>query len=344
MPAATPFTATVLRRYEDFLALEAEWRELFEAAEQPSTYRRHRWLRLGWELVWRSPFNRLRIILIRDASGQLVMAGAFVIYFYRLVPTVTFLNSGTPQSEDVLWRPSPDTAAQAGLLLDTLVRVSGLAPMLRVLRIRDDSPFKTAAISRGLRHRTKETLACPYLRLGDHPDYESYFASLSQNIKVDHRRRLRRLDEMPGFAYRHETGEAAREALRWSFDTKREWLVERKRSASWLESGQIDRYLLAYLEGSDDVPETWVATFRVGDRIIASTVSFIERDQVIFSKIAHDPDYGKHSPGRTLTLREIEQAFGRGLAEFDFGQGTVEWKRRLTGTERLVTSERIRLR
>lgn len=344
MPAAAPFTATVLRRYEDFLALEAEWRALFDAAERPSTYQRHRWLRLGWELAWRSPLNRLRVILIRDASGQLVMAGAFVIYFYRLVPTVAFLNSGTPQSEDVLWRPSPDTAAQAALLLDTLVGVSGLAPMLRVLRIRDDSPFKAAAISRGLRRTVKEKLASPYLRLGDHPDYESYFETLSHNIRVDHRRRLRRLDEMPGFAYRHETGEAAREALRWSFDTKREWLIKRGRSARWLTNGQIDRFLLAYLDGSDDVPETWVATFRVGDRIIASTISFIERDQVIFCKIAHDPDYGKHSPGRTLTLREIEQAYGRGLAEFDFGQGTVEWKRRLTNSERLVTSERIWLK
>ena len=37
----------------------------------------------------------------------------------------------------------------------------------------------------------KEKLASPYLRLGDHPDYESYFKTLSHNIRVDHRRRLR---------------------------------------------------------------------------------------------------------------------------------------------------------
>jgi len=339
--ATPPFTATVLRRHEDFLALEPEWRALFEASERPLTYQRHRWLRLCWELVWRRPWNRLRIILIRDSAGTLVMAGIFVIYFYRLVPTVEFLNSRMPQTEDLLWRPSPDTAAQAGLLLDTLAKSVGVAPMLRVLRLRDDSPLKAAVIARGLRRRIKEELASPYLPLSRHPDFESYFATLSHNIRVDHRRRLRRLGEMPGFSYRHDTGDTALEAMRWAFDTKREWLVQRQHTAKWLSSGLVDRFMTAYLDAADDVPETWFASLRIGDRIIASTICFIERDLVMFFKIAHDPDYGKQSPGRTLTLNEIEHAYGRGLAEFDFGQGTIEWKRRLTDAERLVTSERI---
>jgi len=342
--AAPPFTATVLRRYADFLALEAEWRELFAAAERPLTSLRHRWLRLSWELVWRRPFNRLRVVLIRDAEGRLVMAGAFVIHFYRLVPTAGFLTSGIPQYEELLWRPSPHTAAQATLLLETLARATGVAPMLRVLRLRADSPLHAAVEARGHTRRVRIRMPSPFLRLGDRHDYESYFASLSQNIKVDHRRRLRRLAELPGFSYTHDTGEPARAAIRWSFDTKRKWLVRRGLTAKWLSSGLVDRFLLAYLEGADDVPETWVATFRLGDRIIASTISFVERDLVTFSKIAHDPDYGKHSPGRTLALNEIAHAYGRGLAEFDFGPGTVEWKRRLTGTERLLTSERLWLR
>lgn len=339
-----PYTATVLRRFADLVALEAEWRELYAAAERPFTWQRHRWLRLSWELVWRSPLNRLRIILIRDRAGTLVMAGVFVLYFYRLVPTVEFLGSGTPQCDDVLWRPSTDTAAQAELLLDTLIRHRGGAPMLRVLRIRDDSPLRAAAIARGLRRQVKEELASPYVRLADYLDFETYFASLSHNIRVDHRRRLRRLSEMPGFSYTHDSGEAAREAMRWSFDTKREWLAKRQRRAPWLVSGLVDRFVAAFLDGEDDVPETWIATMRVGDHIVANASTFIERDVAIYFKIAHDPDYGKHSPGRTLTLNEIEHAFGRGMTEFDLGQGTVEWKRRLTGVERIVTSERIWLR
>lgn len=350
MPVATeaatgaPYTATVLHRYADFLALESEWRELYAAAERPFTWQRHRWLRLSWELVWRRPFNRLRVILIRDRAGRVVMAGAFVLYFYRLVPTIEFLGSGTPQCDDVLWRPAPDVAAQAALLLDTLVRHRGGAPMLRVLRIRDDSPLRAAAIARGLRRKVKEELAAPYVRLGDYPDFDTWFAGLSHNIRVDHRRRLRRLAEMPGFSYTHDAGEAAREAVRWSFDTKREWLARRRRRAPWLVSGLVDRFVAAFLDGEDDVPETWIATMRVGAHIVANSATFIERNVAIFSQIAHDPDYGKHSPGRTLTLNEIEHAFGRGITEFDLGQGTVEWKRRLTPHQRIVTSERIWLR
>lgn len=339
-----PYTATVLRRYEEFRALEPEWRQLFADAERPATWLRHRWLRVCWEQVWRRPFNRLRVILIRDAAGRLVMAGAFVLYFYRLIPTVEFLNSRTPQSEDVLWRPSPDTAAQAALLLETLIAHTGMAPMLRVLRIRDDSPLLAAAIARGLRRRVREKVGSPFIRLRDYADYDAWFAGLSHNIRVDHRRRLRRLGEMPGFTYTHDTGDAAREALRWSFDRKREWLVRRQRRAPWLTSGLVDRFTIAFLDADDDVPETWVATMRVGERIIASSTVYIERDTAFYSKIAHDPAFGKHSPGRTLTISEIQAVFARGLREFDLEQGTVEWKRRLTGAERVVTSERIWLR
>src|SRR5690606_10595786 len=59
--SGAPYTATVLHRFADFLALEPEWRELHAAAERPFTWQRHRWLRLSWELVWRRPLNRLRI-------------------------------------------------------------------------------------------------------------------------------------------------------------------------------------------------------------------------------------------------------------------------------------------
>ena len=59
-----------------------------------------------------------------------------------IAPRAFLIASG---SEDVLWRPSPDTAAQADLLLGALIRNTGIAPMLRVLRFRD-SPLKAAAM------------------------------------------------------------------------------------------------------------------------------------------------------------------------------------------------------
>jgi CelD/BcsL family acetyltransferase involved in cellulose biosynthesis len=347
MPAAPdqPFSVTVLSRYEEFVAIESEWRELFAAAERPAPYQRHRWLRLSWEMVWARPLNRLRVILVRDRSGALLMAGAFVIYLYRLVPTVEFLNSRMPQSEDVLWRPSPDTAAQADLLLETLIRHSGLAPMLRVLHLRDDSPLKSAVLVRGLRRNIREVFSSPYVEIGGYRDFDHYFSTRSQNLVADHRRRMRRLKERPDFSYTHVTGAQAEAAINWQLDTKRDWLAERGRTAKWLSSGHIDRFLRRLLAGGDDdLPEIWVGTFRFGDAIVSTSISLVERDVAYFFKIAHDPEYAKQSPGRTLTLNEIEYAFARGMREFDMGQGATEWKRRLSTTERIVTSERIWLR
>jgi CelD/BcsL family acetyltransferase involved in cellulose biosynthesis len=344
LPSPPAHSATVLRRYADFLALEPEWRELFAAAERPMPYLRHRWLRLSWEMLWRRPFNRLRVVLIRDRTGALVMAGAFVIRFYRLVPTVEFLHAGVPQYGELLWRPSPETAAQAALLLDTLLRSTRFAPVLRALQLRDDSPLKAAILARGLRSRVRRSQAAAFVPLRHYRDFEHYLSTLPGKLRPDHRRQLRHLAELPGFGYQHETGAAAAAAIRWSLDTKRKWLAERGYVAGWLSGGLVDRFLARFLAGSDDVPECWVGTLRVGGSIIATSISFIERDTVYFSKIAHDPAFGRYSPGRTLTLNEIGHAFARHMAEFDMGRGTIAWKRRLTPAERLVTSERIRLR
>jgi|GEM_PF-5482653 len=340
--AADGLTVTVLRSLRDFMTIEAEWRELFAAAAYPTPFLRHRWLRLSWELRARRFPNRLRVILVRE-HGRLVMAGAFVLGTRRLKPQFEFLASGTPQYHDLLWRHSDNTARQAELLLEVLLTETPLQAKLATRYLRDISPLRPAMRSAGLEQRVLHEWPCAFVALDADPSFDAYLATLSSNLRLDHQRRLRRYADA-GFVYALERGVAAREVVQWCFDSKRRWLERTNQEADWLESGHVDRFFASFLDGEDDVPETWVASLRSAGQLMAASITFIERDAAFFSKITHDPAFNQHSPGRTLTLLLIEAAFRRGLREFDLGVGALEWKQRLRPVVRTSTIESIRLK
>lgn len=335
-------TVTVLRSFGAFCAIEAEWRELFAAAAHPTPFLRHRWLRLSWSLRWRHFPNRLRVILVRQ-RGVLMMAGAFVLGQRRLKPQFEFLASGTPQYHDLLWRPSDSTELQAELLLDALLQATVLQAKIATRYLRDLSPLRAAIRSAGLEQRVLLEWPSPYVALAEYADFPSYLGALSSSLRSDHQRRLRRFADT-GVVYTKETGAAASEVVQWCFDSKRSWLDRTRQEADWLRNGYVDRFFAAFIEAGEDVPETWVASLRSEGRILAAALVFIERDAAFFSKIAHDPEFASHSPGRTLTLLLIESAFQRRLAEFDLGVGALEWKQRLRPTMRTSTIESIRLK
>jgi CelD/BcsL family acetyltransferase involved in cellulose biosynthesis len=336
-PTAPDASVEVLRGFQSFIALEPEWRALFADAVRPRFSLSYSWLKLCWTLVRRRFPNRLRLVLVREA-GELVMAGAFVLGFRRITPTVTFLTSGMPQHEDVLWRPTPRTAAHASLLLDALRRELRVPHRLRFERLATDSPFHAALSKLAARRRSINPPPLHVLRIDDYAGYAGYFASLTPKLRDDHQRRLRRLAEMDGFWTGIETGARRLEALAWLFDTKRHWLEEKGEEAGWLSSGMVDRFFAAML-ADPDAPEFWVMSMRLGD-IVAAAIVMLERESAVFLKIGHDPAFSKQSPGRTLTLKMIETVFERGLRELDLGQ-SYPWKERLNPSLRPVAAERV---
>jgi len=338
---APPVEVTVLRRYDDFLAIEAEWQALFAAGQTPWPYLRHSWLRACWEFA-RWPLDRLRVILVRE-GGTLVMGGVFVIGFHRLTPVVRFLGSGLPQVEDLLWRPSPDIAAQAEALLTALRGECRLPRILRTVTLPATSPLLAATRAQGLRHRDNTGRPSYHVPLATFPDYPTYLRSTGHSLRLDHGRRVRRLAELGAVEYRQERGAEGLAALPWLFDTKRAWLEERQYHAPWLKRRYIDQFF-ARLLAWPDAPPWWLATLRLDGRIIAASLCFSERGLWVFSKLAHDPAEGRFSPGRTVTMMMLETAFAAGgVTTVDLGATGNNWKPRIaTGRDRLL-AERIRL-
>lgn len=342
MNATDGFTTEVVRDLPSFLALRDEWEDLRMRARFATVFLSHKWLRLSWDQHWRSFPNQLRIVLVRD-RGRLVMAGAFVVFLFRGWPAVHFLDSGSPQFDDVLYAASDDTVAQAGHLLVGLRRSLPLPLTLRARRLRDDSPLLAAAEALGWRIRTRQLTIAATLDLRDHADLDAYVQSLSKKTRSGYRRHLRQLMELDRFDFRQETGEDRFIALKWLLERKREWLDRKGLSGEWLRSGSFDRFIDALLHG-DDVPPFWVLTLRTGERIIAAKLCFIERETLNYSKITQDPEFDRLSPGFTANVLMIGEAISAGLSRIDLGHGNFDTKSRLTKRTYAVMAARIEMR
>lgn len=342
MTTDADLTTEVLSDLPAFLAVRDEWEDLRARARFAAVSLSHKWLRLGWELHWRRFPNQLRIVLVRD-RGQLVMAGAFVVYLFNGWPAVHFLDSGSPQSNDILYVESDEATARAKRLLVALRRALPLPLTLRAERLRDDTPVMAAAHALGWRTRIRHRSIAALLDLSGHADFEAYVQSLSSSTRGGHRRHLRQLMQLEGFSYGLETGEDRFVALKWLLERKREWLVRKGHRADWLKDRSYDRFADALLHG-DDVPEFWMLTMKTGDRIIAAKLCFVERETLNYSKITHDPEFDRYSPGFTANVLMVREAMAAGFTRIDFGNGNFDTKGRLTKRTYEVLTARIELR
>lgn len=341
--SAPSVTVSVLRSYRELLDVEAEWHELFAAADRPHAFLRHSWLCASWLASAPHFPNGLRVVLVRR-DGRLSAACAFIFGYRRLRPIASLLGSALPQLDEVLCRPSEFALADTVTMLRALARASLLPRWLNLTSLRDDSLLHEALGQSGLPRQVRKTMQSVLVPLDRHASYAAYFETLSHNLRVDHRRRLRRLADMPGFTHVVETVETGRDTLRWLLAAKRQWLAREQFRSAWLEGRFADR-LFAHLAGwVRDQPQMRIASIRAGERIIAASLSLLDEDRVQYAVVSHDPDFGQQSPGRTLTLLEIAAAFDRGAKEFDLGYGEVGWKQRLGNESRTVTAERILLR
>lgn len=342
MSPSPALSVEVLHDFASFLALKGEWEEFRSRARRASVSLSHKWLRLSWETRWRRFPNRLRIVLVRE-NGRLVMAGAFVLHLFRGWPAVSFLDSGSPQRNDVLYVASDGTLAQSRLLL-TALRQSLPWPMtLRARRLQDDCPLAAAAQALGWLSRTRSRVTAVTLDLTQFPTFADYLQSLSRKTREGHRRQLRRLAEFEDFSFGRETGEQGLVALEWLLDRKREWLDRKGLKGDWLQDRSYDRFLQLLLSG-EDIPEFWVLTMRIGERIICAALCFAERETLNYSKITHDIEFDRLSPGFTTNVLMIREAYAAGFECINFGHGNYDTKSRLSKQTNEVLTHRIEMR
>lgn len=334
-------TTSIITRYDEFMALEPQWTELYAAAVDPVPALRHQWLRLAWrqaERTWKTPL----VVLVRR-NGRLAMAGAFALGIDRFKPSIAFLKPSLPTSDELLWRDASHAEDDAVALLSALRSRLILPRTMRNGRFQEASPFLAAVRRLSLPHEVRTTGVNHVLSLDAFAGHAAYVDYLGRNLRHDHGRRMRRLKEAGVVELRRERGATARPALAWLLDTKRHWLDEKHAAAPWLAHRRVDQFFDQLLFGPDAPPwSLWTLT--LDGKPIAAQLSFEERDAWHYQMVAHDPAAGQFAPGRTVILLAIEQAFAAGIRRINLGRTGAGWKEPLVNTHQTVLGIKLRLK
>jgi len=338
---ADALTVTTSRDPRRLGALRAEWSALFDAAAAPSPFLAPEWL-LPW---WRAFGGRATpwILEARDADGGLrgllLLAGGpgtLGVRRFRL------LGNGVTGADglDLLAR-----AADAEPVREALARaVAGACGDWDVLELEDlpcGSPtvaaLRRAVAARGASVAVERGFVCPGFAVRG--TFAAHLARVPR--RETYGRRVRWLTRQSGFRIDVATapGEAP-EALEDFLRLHRlRWAAEG--GSAGIPRGPVEDFhrevapLLA--------ARGWLRLYRLhaGGGAVAAVYGIEVGRRFHYYQSGYDPAWAPRSPGLVLVGRTIEDAYARGLTDYDFLRGTEPyklewaWDRRETCTVRV---------
>jgi CelD/BcsL family acetyltransferase involved in cellulose biosynthesis len=306
--------------------LRAEWSALHAAAAEPSPFLSWEWLE-GW---WRAFGGRREpwILEARDAAGTLAGllllaggAGPLGIRRWRL------LGNGATGADglDVLAR-----AEDAGAVREALARaLAAEVSRWDVLELEDlpcgsatVAALRRATAARGARCAVQRGFVCPGFAIRG--SFEEHLAGVRR--RETYGRRVRWLARQPGFRIDVATSPAdvpaaLEELLRLH---RLRWAAEG--GSSGITPGAVEAF------HRDVAPRLaargWLRlyTLRVGEAAIAAVYGLEVGRRFFYYQSGYDPAWAARSPGLVLVGRTVEDAYARGLADYDFLRGTEAYK------------------
>jgi CelD/BcsL family acetyltransferase involved in cellulose biosynthesis len=329
----------LLRGETRFYALAAEWDELWQASAQRSPFLSFEWVSMSWNRISLRHPDACCVALLREAGRLVVAVPLFRRQRYLVVREFRSLDTDIPQYNDALVRSGSQGEEQVKALLRELARGFGIH-RLALDRLPAESSLWPVLQGMGARGRLRTTNTGIDLRRG----FDAYFADRSPTLRSDHRRRLRRLAEVGAVSFRFSDAGSLDADIDWLFHRKRQWNPPVGRRRAWVDDAQAENGLRLFFH-------QWLARgllrsaiLSVDDRRIAVSVYFAGASALIAFMIAHDPDYARFAPGRSVSLLAIEAAAQEGLPYFDLMGGDHDWKTTLRDTEMPLLDVRVFLR
>jgi CelD/BcsL family acetyltransferase involved in cellulose biosynthesis len=331
---------SIVREQSSFVTLKEAWEDLFERAVVKTPFLRYSWARLCWDRQRADRGVQLFLIVVRN-GGRVALVAPFVarrkfLFFCDLL----FLDSRTPQYNEILVEKSPYTGTYLAYLCAELRKMHRIR-RLRLNGMRDDALLAPHLAS--LRQTARGTERAPYLDLARFDGWETFFNSLSKKLRSDHRRQLRHLEKHGSVALCLANEDTLHDDIAWLFAEKRAWLERTRLSAPWLTApGTEELFGAAAAEGLAS-GRTWLFKLCVAGKTIAALLGFREEQTLYLSKIAYDPAWQLYSPGRTVVLLSIEHAFEKGLEKCDLMIGATAWKLSIAKEAVSVSNRKVTL-
>jgi CelD/BcsL family acetyltransferase involved in cellulose biosynthesis len=322
--ARTHFAVEVVDRLEP---ITEEWNDLArEVSASP-------FMHPGWMACWWSAFGRgaLRVFAARYA-GRVV---ALMPMGRRRGALHSLTNAHTPVF-DVLARRADAMTVLADELFATGARKIEIGPLEKTGPAL--AALTTAARHAGYRALVQPAMRAPYIVGGS--TLVEYRRSLSNNIRHDAERRLRRLVETGAVSVQVSDGrERLDELLDEGFGVEASgWKGARGTAIASRASTRSFYRDLAYWAAS--LGWLRLAFLRLDGRAIAFQFDLEPGGTYYSLKIGYDPEYERFSPGKLLAHAMVSRAVASGLTRYELLGTDEQWKYRWTNS----VHERVMLR
>ena len=330
-PALGPAPRPVLdlvRTFDAFEALEAEWTALFERAGTD----RHIFQTFNWLWHWANHFLRdgggvrLAIVTARDA-GRLVMIWPLVVERSGPVTELAWMGEPVSQYGDLLIENGPDAMALMREAWAFVTRETG-ADVLRLRKVRQDSFIAPFLAELGA--DVTSDLKAPYLDLASAPSFTEYEKRYSSGAKRNRKRQRRRLEDRgPVTLTRVASGAEAEALTAQAFHFKHIWLRQRGIVSPALADPRTARFFADVTRADVRPAGCHVLALKCNDQPVALEIGLRCLGRTAIHIISYDPDFEKTAAGALLMEDSIRRACDDGLKVFDLlapGDGyKLEW-------------------
>lgn len=165
------------------------------------------------------------------------------------------------------------------------------------------------------------------IKFDDFPTWGDFIASRSRAVRHGHDRQLKRLraeQQNVEFGW-CQTGEDAEQILKWVFESKRRWAVERGVDAGTLIAREIEAFYIALAHRTDLRATPLVAFVKVDGRPAAASLNAVGPQLMEGLIITHDQAFQRYSPGTLLLHYQAKWACETGR-EFDMLRHDADYK------------------
>jgi CelD/BcsL family acetyltransferase involved in cellulose biosynthesis len=304
--------------------LRDEWRALFDAAAAPSPFLSWEWLHTWWRAF--GSRRRLWVLEARDERGRL--AGALALCSR---PGLGFrrwqlVGNGVTGADglDVLARATDAPGVRAAVT----TALAGAAGW-DVLDLEDlpcGSPTVAAIrremVARGVAVRAERGHVCPGFAVRG--AWEEHLARIRRRETFG--RRVRWLARQPGFRIDVATAPAEAPAAMDDFLRLHRLRWAEEGGSYGIPPGPVEQF---HREVAPLLAERgWLRLYRLHleGKAIAAVYGIEVARRFYFYQSGWDPAWSARSPGAVLVGRTVEDAYARGLTDYDFLRGTEAYK------------------
>jgi hypothetical protein len=325
---SSPYLVEVVRDFDTFVSLASDWDHLVDRCGTDRLFLSHIWFRTWWEAFGGD--KELHVVTVRSAAGQLLavaplMRATTSIYGIKADTLHAIYNPHTPRYDFIVGNNQDSALYDAIWAQLTAIDDCDAIVVTQIPEgSRTISCIEKSARRDGWLTGVWTAPVSPFVRLGK--DYDAYFNSLAPGCRFNLTKRYARLRKLGPIDLEviSEPGavdEAMRDGLRIEAAA---W--KGKQGTAMLSDPVVADFYVRLAKREAEAGQLRLTFLRVGGKRISFNYLLEQKKRLYAVKIGYDPAYQAYSPGNMLLNLILQDAFSRGIEEYDLLGGADPWK------------------